>query len=129
MHDPLNHDNFILYCAKHYNNPQCAETAEFVEDLNRIKYIKKLVTRYEATGDLRERLILNHVITLYNVFGSQHVARILYFKLEKQFKYVKPFLILLNILPDKLYNINNQKVIDMDQIEMDTRIVESLRKI
>lgn len=129
MHEPLNNDTYILYCAKNYNNPHCSGMTEFLEDLNRIKYIKKLVTRYIVTKDLRERLILNHIITLYNVFGPQATARILYFKLREQFKYIKPFLILLNILPDKLYNINNVKVIDMDQIEMDQHIVETLRKI
>lgn len=129
MNENLTNENFILYCAKNYKNPHCAQTTEFVEDLQRIKYIKKLITRYETTKDLRERLILNHIIILNNVFGPQAVVRILFFKLNKQFQYIKPFLILLNILPDKLYNINNIKVIDLNEINMDSYIVEVLRKI
>ena len=82
--EPLNHKNYFLYCAKHYDNPQCVDIEEFKEDLNRIKYIKKLITRYEQKGELREHLILNHVITLYNVFGPEHLPRILYLKMNKQ---------------------------------------------
>jgi len=129
MHDQLTNETFLLYCAKHYNNPQCAETSEFFEDLNRIKYIKKLITRYRLTNELKERLILNHIIILNNVFGPHVTPRILYFKLASDFKYVKPFLVLLMICPDKLYNINNQQVIEMDLIEMDQGIVDALRNI
>lgn len=129
MHENLTNETFVLYCAKNYNNKQSAQTSEFIEDLHRIKYIKKLLTRYETTGDLRERLILNHIVVLNNVFGPFVTVRILYFKLQKQFKYIKPFLILLNILPDKLHNINNIKVIDLNEIEMDSYIVDVLRKI
>ena len=64
----LNNNNFILYVSKHYENPQCATMDEFYEDLNRIKYIKRLLRKYIKTGILRERLILNHLIILQNVF-------------------------------------------------------------
>lgn len=129
MHDLLTHDNFLLYCAQHYDNPQCVNTSEFIEDVNRIKYIKKLITRYCLTGELKDHLILNHITVLYNVFGAVHTPRILYLKMCDDFKYIKPFLVLLSICPDKLYNINNQKMIDLDQIEMDPEIVRVLRKI
>jgi len=129
MYDKLTDDNFLIYAAKHYDNPQLNSTEEFLEDLKRIKYIKKLITRYVESGELKERLILNHVIILNNLFGSIHLSRILYLKLKSQFKYVKPFLILLNILPEKLYNIKNESIIDTDMIPMDERIIETLRVI
>jgi hypothetical protein len=44
-------------------------------------------------------------------------------------KYIKPFLILLNILPDKIYNVADEQVIDTDLIEMDQTIVDKLRKL
>lgn len=112
------------YDGKHYCSYQ-----EFANDLRRIKYIKKLITRYLSTGDLKERLILNHIIVLNNVFGPVATSRILYFKMAKQFDCIKPFLVLLQILPEKLFNINGKKVIDTDCIKMDTNIVEALRKI
>ena len=80
MDEPLTNDNFILYCAKHYINP-VSDTKEFLEDLARIKYIKKLLTRYRESGDLKERLILNHIIILNNVFGATATPRILFCKL------------------------------------------------
>ena len=101
---------------------------EFLEDLDRIKYIKKLLTRYEDTGELKERLILNHIITLHNCFNL-HLSRILFLKMEKQFKYVKPFLIMINALPDVLYHVGTYDKIYTDTILMDEGIIRALRKI
>lgn len=129
MNESLSDENFLIYCAKHYDNPQCHSTEEFLEDLKRIKYIKKLITKYTDSGELRDRLILNHLIILNNVFGPPHLAKILFLKMEKQFKYIKPFLIFLNVLPDKIYNVNNVTVIDIDLITMDDYIVKKLRAV
>ena len=129
MHEKLSDENFLIYCARHYDNPHCLSTEEFIEDLKRIKYIKKLVTRYVENKDLKERLILNHLIVLYNVFGAEHLPRILYLKMKSQFEYLKPFLLLLDVLPDRLYNIRDEKIIDIDMIPMDQKIVAELRNI
>ena len=66
--EELDNNNFLLFAANHYNNPGCTDILEFKEDLNRFKYIKRLFNRYEQSGDLQERLILNHLIVIYNVF-------------------------------------------------------------
>lgn len=125
----LTDHNFLLFCAKHYDNSRYISTEEFVEDLNRIKYIKKLITRYVDNGDLKERLILNHIIVLNNCFGPDILCKILYLKLKEQMKYIKPFLILLNILPDKIYNVEDDPIIDTNLIDMDQVIVDKLRKV
>ena len=127
--ETLTDANFLIYCAKHYTNPQCQSTEEFYEDLKHIKYIKKLLTRYIERGDLKERLILNHVMILNNLFGARHLPRILYLKLEPQYHCVKPFLVLLNIMPDIIYNVNGDVKIECDNIHMDEKIVRELRKI
>lgn len=127
--DDLNESNFILYCAKNYDAKYYSSTEDFYEDLKRISYIKKLITRFQQTGELKERLILNHIIILNNVFGPMVTSRILYFKLKDQMRYVKPFLVLLNILPEKLYNIESVDIISTDIIEMDQTIINALRKI
>jgi hypothetical protein len=129
MHEKLSDENFLIYCARHYDNPHCLSTEEFIEDLKRIKYIKKLVTRYVENEDLKERLILNHLIVLCNVFGAEHLPRILYLKMKSQFEYLKPFLLLLDVLPDRLYNIRDEKIIDIDMIPMDQKIIAELRNI
>ena len=129
MHERLTHANFLIYCAKHYDNPQCNTTEEFLEDLKRVKYIKKLLTRYTQLGELKERLILNHLIILCNLFGPMHLPRILYLKMAEQFSYVKPFLILLSVLPDKIYDVGDADVVDMDYISMDPTVIAALRKI
>lgn len=129
MNEKLSDENFLIYCAKHYDNPQCHSTEEFIEDLKRIKYIKKLITRYIDSGVLKDRLILNHLIILYNVFGAEHMSRILYLKMRSQFKYIKPFLIFMGVLPEKIYNIKEEAVINTDEITMDDTIVQALRRV
>ena len=128
MNDHLTEDNFLVYCAKVYDNPGMTSTEEFMEDLDRIKYIKKLITRYTETGELKERLILNHLITLHNCF-NEHLAKILFVKAEKQFHHIKPFLILINALPEEINNVNTHKKVYTDVIPLDNNIVTALRKI
>jgi len=128
MNEHLTDKNFLIFCAKHYEHPQY-DSQEFFEDLNRIKYIKKLITRYVENNELKERLILNHIIILNNCFGPEALNRILYLKLKDQMKYIKPFLVLLNILIPQILNINEEKIIYTDTIEMDQGIVAKLRKV
>lgn len=126
--DKLTDENFLVFCAKVYDNPSAHSTEEFLEDLSRIRYVKKLLTRYQETGDLKERLILNHIITLQNCFGV-HLARILFLKTEKQYHMVKPFLILLNALPDVIHDVGKYDRVHTDEISLDLTIVERLRGI
>ena len=128
MNEHLTDENFLIYCAKVYDNPGMTSTDEFMEDLDRIKYIKKLITRYKETGELKERLILNHVITLHNCFNV-HLAKILFLKAEKQFHHIKPFLIMINALPEVINNVGEHKKVYTDGIPLDIIIVSSLRKI
>jgi hypothetical protein len=125
----LNDKNFIIYCAQNYQNPACSTTDEFYEDLKRIKYIKKLCTRYVETGELKERLILNHVIVLSNVFKPEVLCRILYLKMASQFSYVKPFLIFLGICLSTVYRVRNEDKVDLESILMDPGIIKALRAI
>jgi hypothetical protein len=129
MNDPLTDKNFLLYCAANYDNSKYASTEDFMEDLNRIKYIKKLITRYVENGELKERLILNHIIILNNCFGPEVLPRILYLKLKSYMSYVKPFLVLINAMPEVIYNIGDESIVDTNLIEMDNLIVSKLRKI
>jgi hypothetical protein len=128
MYELLTNENFLLYCAKYYDNSSMQSTEEFFEDLNRIRYIKKLISRYQETRELKDRLILNHIITLHNVFGTK-LAKILYLKLKDQFIFVKPFLILINALPEFIYNVGVENKIQTDLLAMDNSIIQSLRLI
>ena len=125
QYDKLDDDNFVLYAAKHYDNAQCHDTEEFLDDLKRFKYIKRLFGKYEESGELRERLILNHIITLYNVFGSE-ATKLLFVKLKGYYHYLKPFLVLLNRMPD---TVDIGYTIYSSDIVMDKYIIDVLRKI
>lgn len=129
MKEPINESNFLLFCAKHYNSKLSASDVEFNEDLNRIKYIKKLITRYQKNGILKERLILNHLIILCNVFGPYVCSKIVLFKLREQDKYIKPFLVFLDILPPMIYHVGDIEIFLTDTIQMDNGIVEALRLV
>ena len=87
MKEKLSPNNFVMYAMKMYNNPRCTGIEEFKEDLSRIKYIKRLLIKYKKYGDLKERLILNHIIILQNVFGVEGAVRILFYKLLPKLKF------------------------------------------
>ena len=70
MYEKITPDNVIMYAIKHYDNPHCMGEKEFEDDLKRFKYIKRLLRKYYDTGILKERLLLNHIIVLNNVFGA-----------------------------------------------------------
>ena len=128
--EKLDETNFLLYAAKHYENPQCYDTVEFYDDLKRFKYIKRLFNRYAEEGDLKERLILNHIIVLINVFGPEATSKMLFLKCKGLEEYLKPFLLFLNILPEKIEHIgiDNRTIYTME-IKMDMNILQELRKI
>jgi hypothetical protein len=131
MHDEkLDETNFLLYAAKYYDNPHCYDTLEFYDDLNRFKYIKRLFNRYEETGELKERLIINHLTVLYNIFGADAATRLLFLKLRGHYHFLKPFLVLMGYMPDvvRCIGIEGKHIINSD-IPMDEKIVEILRKI
>lgn len=128
MIEQLTESNFLLYAAKHYDNPQCMDMEEFQDDLKRINYIKKLLNKYKTTGELKERLILNHITVLYNCFGPEHTARMLLFKLNNFREYLKPFLIFMGCMPEVIYGIDEEPLRSSD-ILMDVTILDQLRKI
>jgi hypothetical protein len=128
MFDDLNEDNFLMYAMKAYNSPHCI-MSEFESDLKRTKYLKRLFRRYKVTKTLKERLILNHIILLYNVFGVDAATRILFFKIdETSYDVLKTFLIYLNYMPDKVKGIKGRDIISSD-ILIDMNVAEILRKI
>ena len=122
--DELTENNLFLYAAKHYYNPNFSDIEEFYEDLKRFKYIKRLVNRYLDNNELSERLILNHLIILQNVFGASCSSRMLFFKIDKElFPQLKTFLVYLNYLPDTIPEVK------VDEIPLDATIITQLRKI
>jgi hypothetical protein len=115
----LNDDNFMMFAMQHYDNPVCKGIQEFNDDLTRVKYIKRLLNRYDKTKDLKERLILNHIILLNNVFGNEACSRILFFKVcPKLHPYLKSFLEYLNILPKTIPETDLTKIMSDHRINI-----------
>jgi len=128
MFNNLTEDNFLIYAMKCYTSPHCI-TSEFESDLKRIKYLKRLFRRYKSTKVLKERLILNHIILLNNVFGAIPTARILFYKIdERDYDVLKTFLEYLNLLPDTIESINGCDIVTRD-IPTDKNITDILAQI
>ena len=127
--DDLNEGNFLMYSMKEYNNIQCVDVEEYYDDLKKIKYIKRLFNIYLNDRQLKERLILNHLIVFYNVFPIQAGTRILFYKIEEHFwPMLKTFLIFLDRMPDKIESIRGKMILSTD-IKLDDGIVTRLRTI
>lgn len=124
----LTEDNFLIFAMKSYNSPNCV-MSEFESDLKRIKYIKRLMKKYKSTGEIKERLLLNHIIVMSNVFGVEASIRILFFKIdEEDYSILKPFLLFINHLPKIVLGING-KNIDTSSIHIDIGISKKLMDI
>lgn len=128
MVENLTEDNFQLFAMKYYMNPHCTDLLEFRDDLRRICYVKRLFKKYDKSGELKERLILNHLMVLYNMFEARAMTRMLFLRLEEYRHYLKPFLMLLSYWPTEIGLVNGKKIIDSD-IPLDIKIVKVLREI
>ena len=125
MHEILNENNFLVYAMNSYDNPQCHSLEEFEEDLKKFLYLKKLLSRYKKDGELRERLILNHIIVLYNVFGES-ATNMMFYKIDKScWDILITFLVYLERMPEELPNYS----IKLSDVKLDEQIISMLRHI
>jgi hypothetical protein len=125
MHEKLNEDNFLIYAMHHYDNTQCHSVAEFEEDLKKVLYLKKLLSRYKNNNELRERLILNHIIVLYNIFGEA-ATNMLFYKIDKScWDVLVTFLVYLGRMPESL----PQYGITLSEIKLDETVIATLRNL
>ena len=129
MNLDLTEENFTLYAIKHYDNPACKGIAEFNDDLKRFRYLKRLFNKYTAGKDLKERLILNHLVVIYNLFGAEAATKMLFFKVEKEFwPQLKTFLVFLNYMPIEIIVSKGFEIKEAD-IPLDEDIIKVLREI
>jgi hypothetical protein len=125
--DDLNNDNIMMYAMKAYDKPDCI-MSEIKDDMKRFNYLKRLFRRYRKVDELREQLVLNHLVVLYNVFGPEVTSRMLFFKMSKDdYPALKTYLLFLSIMPERIRGIKGQDIISSD-IPIDTRVAEVLRQ-
>jgi hypothetical protein len=126
--DNLTNDNIMIYAMKIYDKPNCI-MSEFKEDMKRFNYLKRLFRRYRKIGEVKERLVLNHLVVLYNVFGAEALTRMLFFKMSKDDQsIVKTYLIFLSCMPEVVKGIRGNDLLSSD-IPVDLKIAEVLREI
>ena len=97
----LTPENINMFAIKHYDNPSCVDEQEFLDDMKRFKYLKRLFRKYDTSKDLKMRLIINHIIVLANVFGVDAATTLLFFKIERNhWSILKAFLVFLQYMPE-----------------------------
>ena len=127
--DDISENNIELYCMKYYDNPQCIGTEDYRDDMKRFKYLKRLLNHYLTTRELKQRLILNHLIMIYNLFDNEAATRILFYKIdENSWQVLKPFLIYLKRMPRVVRGIRSKDIRDSDII-LDQNVVKQLRSL
>lgn len=126
--DDLTSENVMLYAIKAYDRPDCI-MSEFKEDMKKFNYLKRLFHRYRKFGEIRERLIINHLVVIYNVFGVDVSTRLLFYKLSKEdYSALKTYLLFLNYMPETVRGIKGQDIHSSD-IPVDMKVADVLRKI
>lgn len=124
----LTDENFLIYAIKCYDNHNCI-MSEFEDDFKRLKYIRRLIKKYRAKDNLKERLILNHIIVLSNVFSTEDAVRMLFFKVDKDDYYIlKTFCLFLNYMPSVVKGIKGINIHSSD-ISVDFTVANKLRSI
>lgn len=128
MFENLNDDNILLYTIKAYDKPNCI-MSEYEEDMKRFNYLQRLFTRYKKYGIVRNNLVFNHLIVLYNVFGPDVATRLLFFKIPEEFySILKTYLLFINMMPEKIKGINGVDIYSSN-IPIDSHIANEIRKI
>ena len=121
---PLTEEVFLEFCQACYFNSECSGKLEFMDDLKRIKYVKRLlqkIHKHKTLKSIRERLIINHIVVLRNVFGEENSARILFFKVEPRlYSYLKSFLVFLD------FKLKTMPELDYHSLNTDPRVDRKL---
>lgn len=127
LNSNLTSDNLLLYAAKFYDNPTCESMDEFYSDLSIPLHIKKLFTRYTSGADLKERLLLNHFISLLNVFPVISATKLLFLKSDpKHYNLIKTILTYLDRCPSSILVESNN--INIDILQIDQRLMDRLNR-
>jgi hypothetical protein len=126
--DDLNNDNVLMFAVKAYDSPNCI-ISEYKDDMKRFNYLKRLFKRYRKVNELRERLVLNHIVVLCNVFGPEAATRLLFYKMAKDdFPALKTYLLFLSVMPERIKGIKGTDIIS-SEIPIDFKVAEVLRDI
>lgn len=126
----LTEENFVMYAIKHYDNPSCKGTFEFEDDLKKFRYLKRLFRKYSSGKGLKEKLIVNHLVIIYNLFGAEAATRMLFFKIEKKYwPQLKTFLVFLNIMPVGFVVNAQDTTLQGYEIPLDEKVAIKLRNL
>lgn len=100
--------NFRVIAIKAYDNPYCLNEDEFDQDLKKLVTIRKMIANEHNGNTANIKLLVNYLISYYNVFEHDKATDLLMFKLDD---YQKPYacsaLKFLNLPMPENQNFNN----------------------
>ena len=118
----LTEDNYVLFAIKYYDNPSAVTKEDFLDDLRRFKYIKRLINKYLKNGEVKLHLLLNHIIIVYNVF-NEAATPLLFFKMDKEYwSIIKSIMIFLERYP-------SVETDTLKQIPINEQIIKELKSL
>ena len=120
MFDTITKDNWMLYAMKNYDNPTVEKEEEFHDDLKRFKYLKRLFRKYDLSGEIKVRLVVNHIVVLQNVFGVEAACVLLLYKIDEQYW---------SILKTVLDHLNYLYPHELNNVEIDNNINSLLEEM
>lgn len=130
MEIELTEDNFVMYALKHYDNPGCSGMSEFEDDLKKFRYLKRLFRKYTTGKGLKEKLIVNHLVIVYNLFGAEPATRMLFYKIDrKHWSQLKTFLVYLSYMPVGMVILQQGEAIQGYEIPLDEKVSNALKKL
>ena len=120
MFKEITKDNWLLFAQQNYDNPTLEKEEEFYDDIKRFKYLKRLFRKYEIVGDIKIRLVLNHLVVLQNVFGVEVAVTLLLYKIDKKYW---------SILKTVLDHLNYLYPHELNNVEIDNNIKDLLKEM
>ena len=120
MFKEITKDNWMLYAQQNYDNPTLEKDKELYDDIKRFKYLKRLFRKYKTTGDVKIRLIINHIVVLQNVFSADVAITLLLFKIDREYW---------SILKTVLNHLKLLYEHEMGDVEEDEKIKEMLKEL
>ena len=86
MFKEITKDNWLLFAQQNYDNPTLEkEGGSFMMILSDLNILKGCFVNMILQGDIKIRLVLNHLVVLQNVFGVEVAVTLLLFKIDKKY--------------------------------------------
>ena len=112
-------EEFHYFAFRYYR--RIPDLEQFRQDIRIFRYIVRHLNAYKETGEIQIQVVLNHFVTLFNIFEPRAAVTLLQERLKSPlYPALKPFLIYLNYLDEDH---------DFLEVSPDLNITRQLQKL